>query len=1377
MAKTQYLEYTIYLPDKERIAELQAQYPNGIRLAPATASTTYEAPMQVATEDFASPGIRSPLFILPYLTSGLVNFPRNQDTFTRKTGGWFGLSFLFGNTTTYIWVGKFAYAPDATAEIGGEPQEVVAIAKRKWIIGFETPNASGDMAEMANTGGNSNRISRVASRHPDGFGLFQTNNMEFTATPTQSGDAASSQVWERFYFRMTNEPNGTTRMWRLKCTIGANRGCSINMTIDRRLVVHNINDAGVETQFATSSRQFDLDTWYRLDILVNIAAVGGTIAVYVNRSIEINATAPAAAGISTASTHETSHLGAGSSGAGTNTFQCHYDDWIASAWPTEDSDGDYVGLDWLNGSRVKLIPATAFAAGNDWAGDYRYANQISVPSIDSGIELTSSTSGHNLRLLMDTVAIKAVEGAIGVVAFLVAAYGRTLVAGQGTLGWKYDGTTDLAAQVTFPGGTIEGGNTYRWYRRWHRPAGATDPIADLTPIEVHKVKSLDAQAADYLAVHLIVELIGTFGEEDVPESADEPDEPLPLPPRRGLHNAPYPTTRWGRSSLPPQSPVVIHSGTYVGNGTVTELTFRTNVNWIMIQRVTGGSTLGQGGFWWSSMVGGHVDGEPGHQAGMPSEALPDPAYAPANTEDTQEQRIVLRLVGNDNKFNANTVTYQYVAFMDPGRRYHLNDQYQVASTAFTPVGSKVVEFPSHSTFLPEWGFYHEEVPGGTGGVYNRVVKGPGHATDAANNMDGTAVASAVRHDVAGQITVLPGMMDSDTRTRPFSLWRDDDGSDDPNKHYVLKIGSYVGDGAASRTINFGTSGKRPLYAIVQPGNAAAIHRTPANTGTNSDPMNGGATTTTGITAGGIDSFTVGATLNANAVTYNYFVLIGSATAGNGGWSIDGEFSVVEPDWPGDGDYDDPEDSEEPEPEEPVDPEDPVEPPDDDDDCDEGSYCVVATTRIVNLALIEIGVLKVLDNYCTQDTDEAVLAREVYEQCVRHTLITYPWPFATKYAVLSLTATQPSNQDWAYSYRMPSDCVFPRRIVTARGTAVDPSPPPMGLSSDGSGGIILCNEANATLEYTARPACVGFNGDDLFREALKWRVAAALAPPLTRIAGEAERCLKMFEIIVQKAESVVKQGVPGLRSGASTLDTTAAALAANVQVVNRALVRIGARTITNLTTEQSREAVAANLIFEDELRSVLRDHPWAFATRYVDPLTLVDGEEGDPVNVDWTFSHRLPTDFVFLRRLALEGTGRSFEAEPFPYRLGSDETGGLLFSNQEEPIVEYTARLQNIMVYADPVFRDALAWRIAASLAPSLANVELHRPEQHGRGPETPQDPTRRQAMRNNDQQRRINIAQWAWAMYERALMDAKVADRNEAQPEPHADADWIRARE
>jgi hypothetical protein len=217
-------------------------------------------------------------------------------------------------------------------------------------------------------------------------------------------------------------------------------------------------------------------------------------------------------------------------------------------------------------------------------------------------------------------------------------------------------------------------------------------------------------------------------------------------------------------------------------------------------------------------------------------------------------------------------------------------------------------------------------------------------------------------------------------------------------------------------------------------------------------------------------------------------------------------------------------------------------------------------------------------------------------------------------------------------------------------------------------------------------------------------------------------------------------------------------------------------------------VAAALVFEDTLRSVLRDHPWAFATRYLDPATLVDGAESDPATPDWTFSHRLPTDLVYLRRLvtvdsdwsagAPRGSlGRSFDPNPYPFRLASDTTGGLLYSNLEEPVVEYTARLQNILTYADPLFREALSWKLAATLAPSLASVELHRPEQHGRGPETPQDPTRRTAQRFSDQSRRVNIAQWAHAMYQRALLEAAAADRNEAQPEPDGLPDWLRARE
>ncbi len=1361
MAKTQYLEYTINLTDKSLVEDMQALHPNGIAMAPETASLTYDAFMITTGNTWTPP----PNITSPWFPTN-SQYPRNVATFTRKIGGWFGIGFLFGTTVTYHWVGTFKYLGGADT-LNGTVVEDVAIAKTKFMVGFE----SGEPLEMLNAGSGASNVMREASRHADGMGYYYASSSEYVVAVTQSGDAGTNKEWDRIYIKPMAEANVTSRMHRFKLSGGAGRGCSLNFTVDRRLVVHNISDAGLETPIGTSSAQYEIGRWYKIDLLLEAKAPGGNIRVYVDGVLIMTALGVgtgANGGINNNDTISNAYVGGGSAGSTTDTFQCYFDDWRGSEWPSTDSGGRYVGKDWLNGTRVVLVRPNGTATGNAWLGDYRAVagdlEPVMVGSLAAGGNaMTSIVSGDALRLTVDRAQIERVPGSLGVSAFMVAYYGKQQTAGSGTVGWKFDGLIDLAAHANAAEGTANAVS-----RRWYRPSGAIDPIANLVPFELHKIKAANVNMAECYAFVLIAEHIGVFGDCDV--KADDTDAvPDGLPAGiHGAHMSPYPTTPWAMSRLPVPSPVIIHTGTYTGNGTVQELQFRGPVTWLMIKRVPNSST---GGFWWTTLAGFHAEGE---QSAQPSiQALVDPAFVPTGVEDSQEHRTIVRINGAHAQLNAAATAYEYVAFIDPGARYMLNGGFHALSTAFATLA---IRFRGHSVFTPRWSFMHCELHSTVSATYERGTKGPGHAAPNASIMNIAETAAGWTHD-AGGMTADDLLMDTAVgQNKPWSAWRSDDQSSDPNKLGVVAIGTYTGDGAASRTINFATTGtKRPVYAIVQPLNATpAHHRDPSNLTNTSNAMGTGTSTTTGITAGGVDSFTVGVTLNANGIVYNYFVLIGSATAGNGGWSIDGEFAVVEPDSPSDGDFDDT-DPDDPDAEVP-DP-DPDPGPDDADDCLDGAVCVAATTKIVNLALLEIGVLKVLTNYCTQDTREAVVARQVYEQCVRHTLITYPWPFATKYATLALIATQPSHEDWTYAYRMPIDCIFPRRFVVTRGTAVDPSPPPMGLSSDDSGGILFGNEPNAILEYTARPGCVGFNGDDLFREALKWRLAAALAPPLTRIAGEAERCLKMFEVIVQKAESIVKQGVPGLRGAASTLDTTAAARAANVQVVNMALVKIGSRTIANLTTEQTREAVAANLVFEDTLRQVLRDFPWAFATRYVDPATLVDGAEGDPTTPDWTFSHRLPTDFVFLRRLVLEGTGRSFDPDPFPYRIGSDDVGGLLYSNVEEPILEYTARLQNVLIYADPLFREALSWKLAATLAPSLASVELHRPEQHGRGPETPQDPTRRIAQRYNDQSRRISIAQWANVMYERTLMDAKVADRNESQPEPHADADWIRGRE
>jgi len=375
-------------------------------------------------------------------------------------------------------------------------------------------------------------------------------------------------------------------------------------------------------------------------------------------------------------------------------------------------------------------------------------------------------------------------------------------------------------------------------------------------------------------------------------------------------------------------------------------------------------------------------------------------------------------------------------------------------------------------------------------------------------------------------------------------------------------------------------------------------------------------------------------------------------------------------------------------------------------------------------------------------------------------------------VVGGSASAAVNSEWQYSYRRPGDCVFERRLAAIRGGAVDPTPPSFELGTDASGGLIYTNQANAYLEYTARPTCAASSTDPLFREALTWRLAAALAAPLTRINDRAKECMAQYRETLKQAEMVLRPGKPGPALAASTDPD----IAIKLTVVNRALIRIGARTIANYHADQSREAQAARLIFTEEYDSVLTDYPWAFATGYLTPAIL-GGTAAVMVNADWQYSFAMPTDFLAVRRIVTEGSGRRWDLNPTQYRTGRTATQTVLFTDAEAPLVEYTTRAS--IAGADALFRDALAWRLAASLAPSLAQVDLERPEQTGRGPD-PLAHTDGLAMKDRPTTHgahRRQIAERAWQMYYETLLRAKVVDANSQQQDPEGDVDWIVGRE
>lgn len=235
---------------------------------------------------------------------------------------------------------------------------------------------------------------------------------------------------------------------------------------------------------------------------------------------------------------------------------------------------------------------------------------------------------------------------------------------------------------------------------------------------------------------------------------------------------------------------------------------------------------------------------------------------------------------------------------------------------------------------------------------------------------------------------------------------------------------------------------------------------------------------------------------------------------------------------------------------------------------------MTAVELLNLALLKIGQSKAIT--ATSDATRAAwTGAQVYDHMLRATLRAFPWSFATKYADLYLvqgpdwedalvqawsstatyvvgdavleggvvyycilahtnqpppnatywetTATTEANGDWLYAYRWPSDCLFARRIVPASdggggGRRFNDTPIPFRIGRDANGLLVYTHEQDANLEYTTID-CTNLWTDDLWLDAFTWRLAAALAPSLSRDPKIALQCQQMFMLTLEHAAAV------------------------------------------------------------------------------------------------------------------------------------------------------------------------------------------------------------------------------------------------------------------
>lgn len=90
----------------------------------------------------------------------------------------------------------------------------------------------------------------------------------------------------------------------------------------------------------------------------------------------------------------------------------------------------------------------------------------------------------------------------------------------------------------------------------------------------------------------------------------------------------------------------------------------------------------------------------------------------------------------------------------------------------------------------------------------------------------------------------------------------------------------------------------------------------------------------------------------------------------------------------------------------------------------------STAVLANKALRHLGVTSTITTLGTDTTAPGKACQSVLTACIQETLSAHDWQCARKQATLTLVETfaDTDTREWLYSYRLPTDCLLPRRIL-------------------------------------------------------------------------------------------------------------------------------------------------------------------------------------------------------------------------------------------------------------------------------------------------------------------------------------------------------------
>ena len=150
----------------------------------------------------------------------------------------------------------------------------------------------------------------------------------------------------------------------------------------------------------------------------------------------------------------------------------------------------------------------------------------------------------------------------------------------------------------------------------------------------------------------------------------------------------------------------------------------------------------------------------------------------------------------------------------------------------------------------------------------------------------------------------------------------------------------------------------------------------------------------------------------------------------------------------------------------------------------------------------------------------------------------------------------------------------------------------------------------------------------------------------------------------------------------------------VQISNLAISHLGTgKTIVSID-ESSEEARSCDIFYEVARDDALRDGYWPFATA-IEDLGLV---QTNPNN-EWGYSYRYPSNCLMFRKIQ-SGIRNDNRQSQVPFRIGRDDTGKLIFTDEATPTCEYTLKITDTSEF-DSDFVMAMSYKLAYLIAPRI----------------------------------------------------------------------------